>query len=309
MTNKLFKKLIRFVLIILFVGLIFGIIFTNFDYLNKEQKYKRHINKSIESIDKEDYIDAENQLLKALKYTNENNSEVYEKLGSLYLKLSDTKNAIKYFTKAVEVDPRNDFAYAELGWSYYEQGNFTIAKKMFNESVAINSKNDLGYIGLAKIATDSQEFNLAKIFFDKAKSISSENELWYLEYGTFLRISSQFSKALKILEEGSNKFPENQYILYEIGIVYTNLGNYSKAQYYFEDAIDAGFVNSYCPYEGLGIVYLKQGDSITSKKMFEKALKLNPNLNISDKKMEEVYGEKNLSDDFLSETLLVNKSG
>jgi len=288
--NKLIA--LRNGLLVIFV-LILIIMIIGSKWYNRTSNYYYLVEKGGKLIHEDKYEEALKTLSRAEKLAPRNDSLVYQKLGSLFFKQSNTVEAIKYFNKAIEIDPGDDYSYSELGWSYYEQGDFFEANNMFNKSVQINPKNDMGYIGLGKIYSDNKDFILAEDMFLKARNISSENELWFLEYGTFLRTVNRFSDGLDILAQGSKKFPDNQYILYELGIIYINIFDYDKARYFFDLAIKTGFKNSYCPYEGLGMIYFKQGNFTEARAMFQKALQLNPNLNISTRKFEEVYGERN----------------
>jgi len=72
---------------------------------------------------------------------NPRNQRAYEGLGNYYI-LRDRQKALENYIKAYELEPDNWNLYVRLGMSYYETENYTQAKKIFNNVLEYAYAND-----------------------------------------------------------------------------------------------------------------------------------------------------------------------
>ena len=71
----------------------------------------------------------------------------------------------------------------------------------------------------------------------------------------------------------------NKYAMAELALVNFNRGQFDRAESLFKAAMARDASARYtCPYEGLGMVYLRAGKLKQAKDHFKKAIKINPNI-------------------------------
>jgi Tfp pilus assembly protein PilF len=66
-------------------------------------------------------------------------AEMYSGKGSEYLELNDINEAIKSFSKAVNLEPGNAVYHFELGDAYGKNGNFRKAMEGYTQAITIDN--------------------------------------------------------------------------------------------------------------------------------------------------------------------------
>jgi tetratricopeptide (TPR) repeat protein len=86
-------------------------------------------------------LDKAEMLLKrslSLETDNIKKSSICDNLGILYIKLKDFNNAIKYFLKAIEMNPGSADAHYNLGLVYKQRGSLKEMREYFDKAVELN---------------------------------------------------------------------------------------------------------------------------------------------------------------------------
>ena len=71
------------------------------------------------------------------------------------------------FKKAIEINPKNDWAYAGLGERYNDQGEYDKAEEVLQKAIEINPKNDRAYFGLGWCYIRQGEYDKAEEILKK----------------------------------------------------------------------------------------------------------------------------------------------
>ncbi len=151
--------------------------------------------------DKGDYTQAFDKFFEALKY-NEENENVYYKLGVCNFYIKSFQDAIANFKKAISIKPENPQYYYALGCVYDEMGAIKNAKENFYSALSINPM-----------------FVKAKI----AYAISMTKELEYAQS------IPQFIEVLKLIPDNADTV-YNLALAYELtGDIESAIENYKKA--------------------------------------------------------------------------------
>lgn len=116
-----------------------------------------------------------------------------------------------------------------------------------------------------------QEFNqiLKDHKFDTLALLGKANSLVFL---------GDLEKAEKIYKEILNQSPENRHAIAELAGINLQRGNDKEAERLYHKAISVGGDQFICPYEGLGMLYLKTGRTEKAKKFFKKAININSDI-------------------------------
>jgi Flp pilus assembly protein TadD len=86
------------------------------------------------------------------------NSDVYNKVGTLFFSLNLKEDAMEYFKRSLDINPSNDMAHENIGLLYFAQGNTNEAIKHLNIAIRNVPNNPEYYYNLALI-----QFKLAQL--------------------------------------------------------------------------------------------------------------------------------------------------
>ena len=209
---------------------------------------------------------------------------MYNSLCEHSINNNQTKNALSYLEKGLQVDPTNYTIHNNLGFIYKSLNQFNLSVMHYHLGIALNKDDikvkSIGYLGLSCNFRSIQNWQQALFFLLKAEELSSID-------------------------------PEIQNSL---GVVYTEMRrtdlaekSYLKGISYSEN--DKNMLESL--YLNYGHMFFSNGDNIKSIELYNKVLKLNPKSRFAfqNKIMNLVY----LNDDFTDHSytykqhLLINK--
>uniref|UniRef100_A0A8B9H9A1 Cell division cycle protein 27 homolog n=1 Tax=Astyanax mexicanus TaxID=7994 RepID=A0A8B9H9A1_ASTMX len=104
--------------------------------------------------------------------------------------------AIKFFTRAIQVDPSFAYAYTLLGHELVLTEELEKALGCFRNAIRINKRHYNAWYGLGMIYYKQEKFNLAEIHFKKALSINPQSSVLLCHIG----VVSMPVQVLEILE-------------------------------------------------------------------------------------------------------------
>ena len=87
------------------------------------------------------------QTCKNILKKHPNNSSALRGLGCIFQAKGDSKNATKYYLKALEVSEKKEIEYTLIGTVYYNENNFEEAIKYYNLAIEANDEYDSAYDG------------------------------------------------------------------------------------------------------------------------------------------------------------------
>lgn len=175
------------------------------------------------------YNEALRLLLNAIN-TNAN-AEIYIEVGNCYFKLQNYTEALEYFNKATNLDPKNSAAYSSIGNVHYKKGqvekaiSFWLAAlitkpedatTLLNLAISYNSKSmqleaNKYFEKYLKYAEDQNSQNYHQVKQSMEQRIHSANE--YLSLGMQFHSQNELQQAmncyLKALESYPNSFQAN----------------------------------------------------------------------------------------------------
>ena len=82
---------------------------------------------------------------------NENDAQYWWDKGGLCATYGNDKAAIRYYKKAIEIDPDRIGAYFQMGISYGETGDYQKAISLINKSIKTDPQNDLYFYGRGRV--------------------------------------------------------------------------------------------------------------------------------------------------------------
>ena len=204
-----------------------------------------------------------------------------------YVLLNDYPDAIRWLTRAVELDPLNAPAWYDLGRSQMNQGNFVAAQQAFDHVLAISPKdvkalNNLGlsYEAQNRIPDALHAYELA-ISYQKGAAHPSEQPL--LNDGNLLISLNRAADAIAVLEAAIQIAPKDAKCHEALGRAYLQAKRLPEAQQQFEQAVSLDPDNPRLHYQ-LGRLYHLTGAEEKAAAEFKLSEKLYGSHSTSDGK-------------------------
>jgi tetratricopeptide (TPR) repeat protein len=99
-----------------------------------------------------------------------------KQLGYLYMNIKDSTNSIKFFNKAINLNPRDSLSYLNRGWLFYENKLYNKAIVDFTKAIEIQPTYISAYANRAFSFMALADYNNAIIDFNKCISLVPTNE-------------------------------------------------------------------------------------------------------------------------------------
>ena len=211
--------------------------------------------------------------------------QYYGIMGEMYMKDGDYKNALKYYNKALKLDPDNGYAEFSLSGFYEEEGNFEKAfeyleKAFRNDGIDANTK--IRYYLMQKSGkeestwTGAQMNILISILLDKYP----DNNLMYSAYAQCLIRNNKLKEAGEYLEKYLNDNPSDKEMWQKLLFIHNNNRNFEGLYNDGEKAIS--FFNEepvFYAFHALGALQLKKYKEVLDDcQKGESLIKNNPEL-------------------------------
>jgi tetratricopeptide (TPR) repeat protein len=114
------------------------------------------------------------------KGSHDDKADYWFNKGALCATYGNDSAAIKYFQKAISLDPQRSDAYFEQGVSYGQLENFHKAIALIDKAIEINPHNGLYFYGRARVYLLADEKEKAMEDFKKAAELDDEDAQNYL---------------------------------------------------------------------------------------------------------------------------------
>lgn len=220
-------------------------------------------------------------------------SRGYVLRGLLAAMAQQYAEAEKDFAAAAEKDPRNFGVSVGRGHLRIIDRDFAQADELFAAALAeVEPRLDgepenfkyhwfvfkMAELGLAWTAANRGDHPRALAHFDRVLARSAGDSLALIGKANSLIALRRGPEAEALLKPVLARDPENKYALAAQGAVKMNRGDEQGAETEFQKAKAAGEGEFTCPFEGLGLMYLRQGKIAEAEAQFDQAIAINPNI-------------------------------
>lgn len=139
--------------------------------------------------------------LRYLLETERADPEIYFQLGVAFHEGSEPDSAIRYYEKAVAVDPGYTKAYVNMGVLYDDQGKSEQALQMFEEATRKNEEDILGFAHAAFIRFHIRDYSTAWKHLTRALEIDPDHPQPHFYLAIFFWESGIYREALREWEQ------------------------------------------------------------------------------------------------------------
>jgi len=152
-------------------------------------------------------------------------AEAYYNRGTAYGMLANTQQAIKDFNKAIELNPQFPVAYYNRGKAYSELGNMQQAIKDYNKAIELNPKDAWAYFGRGVTYAKLDNQRQAIKDYNKAIELNPQNASAYNNRGAaYAKLGNQ-QQAIKDYNKAIELNPKDAEAYFNRGIAYAKLDN------------------------------------------------------------------------------------
>lgn len=226
-----------------------------------------------------DVDQAKNLFLSLLK-VQPGNKEVYVALASTYTHQGDFENSFRYINQALKIDKRYRDAYVLKGTNYLSLGNRKLAKSSYETAIQQDPSFYEGYLQLGFMYSEDND-PLSIEYFKSAATLKPNSVDALYGVGYSLQQQLRFSEAQAAYRHLLDVDPQFYLALFNQGYIKQfELNELDSAAFFYKSALQLqpSFVKAW---HNLGLCFASQGRKVDAYKAFSKALKYNPDFEIS----------------------------
>lgn len=145
-----------------------------------------------------------------VKYKKMSRKEASEDLVKLGEDLANNRNhdrALAYFDKAIEINPKNDFAWGDRGLMLDKQGKRNDALESFSKALEINPSNSITWHNKGLTFIKLERFPEAVECFDKAIQIDEKYAKAWYNRGRALSLLGRIDESQKSFDTSKKLDP------------------------------------------------------------------------------------------------------
>lgn len=180
------------------------------------------------------------QLFTTDRVSAPNSARVNYNYATLLSKDSATyQEAINYFTKALELDPKDYGSYVNLGYTYFRVGNYESSLENTLKAHALNPQDTTIYANIGDAYFKLNRLDTAVTWYEKIMGSEAATVGNYEFCGTAYFNMKQYDQAAKVFELGLNQYPNYENLAMNLGNTYGASGNFARALEVFEAVYQA----------------------------------------------------------------------
>lgn len=153
----------------------------------------------------------------------------YYNLGFLYEQVGGKEEAIRFYTKAVQMRPDYPEALYHLANLFKDTGNFKNAMAVYVRLAHFHPKDGMAYLNMGIIFNAIGDHQRARQFYLKAIHLEPENTDAYFNLGYLSESQGELNDAVNYYEKAVEVAPKNAEAYYNLGNVYASLGQNGEA--------------------------------------------------------------------------------
>ncbi|XP_060073149.1 cell division cycle protein 27 homolog [Ylistrum balloti] len=162
----------------------------------------------------------------------------YTLLGHEYVFTEELDKAMSCFRNAIRVNSRHYNAWYGVGMIYFKQEKFTLAEVHYRKALLINPQSPALLCHIGVVQHSQQKSESALVTLNKAIETDPSNPLCKFHRASILFASERHKEALQELEELKQIVPKESLVYFLIGKVHKKLGNSDLALMNFSWAMD-----------------------------------------------------------------------
>ena len=224
-------------------------------------------------IQQKKYNEAINDLKQYIKRKQDNYASYL--IGYCYFHIEDIPNATYYFQDAIEKGCNKADLFYHLGVINFNNSNYDEAIKYYTRAIEIDDTHAFSYNDRGSSYRMMEKYDRAINDYKKAIELNPNMDIFRSNLGSVYRINKDYEKALEIYDEILKKYPDNYIVLNNKGATLYEMRDYDKAIESLNECLKQKKDYAYA-YNNLGLCYYRKKDYTLAIEAFTKAIALNP---------------------------------
>jgi anaphase-promoting complex subunit 3 len=155
--------------------------------------------------------------------------EVWCVIGNCFSLQKEHTAAMKFFQRAIQLDPDFSYAYTLCGHEYISNEDFDKAVTFFRNAIRTHDRHYTAWFGVGTIYYRQEKYQLAEYHFRRALKINPRSSVLYCYLGMVLHAKKQLKEALHVLDSASKLDPMNPQPKYQRAKVLQSMGRLEAA--------------------------------------------------------------------------------
>jgi len=210
---------------------------------------------------------------------NEKNINAHSIIAFCYIRQGKVDNAVDSFRKVIEIDPLNIGGHLNLAKIYSSVQRFDEAEQELLTIIDLKPDYRDAYMELGNLYYIQKEYDKAGNYYTQVLRDDPENIAANLSLANCYFIQEEYNKAQTLLAPFSRnpKYDDNLQLHSFLATLYRKLDKADEAEETYKKLMDLN--PKFRPAYDLGLMYIDQGRTEESIKVYKRALKFDPNLN------------------------------
>lgn len=150
-------------------------------------------------------------------------------MGNCFSLQKDHETALKFFQRALQLDPHFTYAHTLCGHEYVAMEDFEEGLMCYRKAIRLDSRHYNAWYGLGTIYFRQEKYELAEYHFRRALYVNSRSSVLHCYLGMALHALKKNGEALALLEQATVADPKNPLPKFQRANVLMSEGRYHEA--------------------------------------------------------------------------------
>jgi len=214
------------------------------------------------------------RLKQSLNYTKEEDTDkiasLYNNIAVVFEKIADKRQAIKFYSKCMEVKPNADLiVFNNIIGFFFENYPLKDTKVLIDGAMEVHPDNPIILNYLGKFYEESHQYKNAKDIYYRVLQIDEKIIAPYLRISSIdMDVFDNISDALRVMEKGLAILPESIALINNYAYCQLLIGNISKAKEYLAkvENVEDIYLSA-----TRGLLSIKEGNVLEGTKLYNRA--------------------------------------
>lgn len=205
-----------------------------------------------------------------------NYSPAYLMLAGIYKEQGRFRDAVSFYTKAIEYNPSNNAARYNYGLMLLDQKNWTEAADQFHSVTRSDAQHAKAYFNLGRANYRLKFYTQALDAYQQALKLKNNDYPEVMvNMGLVYSAKKDYAKAIELYKKALSKNIKSAKLYYNIGLAYTKSKKYDDALNAFKQAIKNRPGYSQAWYN-IGLIYGRDDNHQSAIDAYTRAIKIKP---------------------------------
>ncbi len=163
--------------------------------------------------------------------------EAWINIGAAHRAMANLDEAMKAYTKANNIDPKNAGIAYRIGSIYFDQGDFKKARELYEISAKMEPNFIEAHLGQALIDLKLQKYTDAEAKIKKTLEIAPNNRLCRIQLAVVYKEWGRYSEAIKLNEQLLSENPKDGRLRVNYALCLLEVGRFNEAEHNYMRAL------------------------------------------------------------------------